>query len=223
MGLRDILRKKEQLGAGPAEQEAMAQLNGPEFIFIRSDTLSQDILEPPGDNLLQTTANMTPNKSPRRSLDVFSRSRSASVSSQASCQSPTKRRLSQRLHLSRQPESSENVPDNLPTIVVPAADVGDGDGAESQWERRATMLAGQNELARSRPATPVSTETATSPGQDARPSPILSPAIDQDIQEAIRLHEAGQLEKSTVAFARLADPAGANNPLSQVLYGLALR
>ncbi|KAJ9627317.1 hypothetical protein H2203_003779 [Taxawa tesnikishii (nom. ined.)] len=33
----------------------------------------------------------------------------------------------------------------------------------------------------------------------------------------------GDLERSTAIFSRLADPAGANNPLSQVLYGLALR
>ncbi|KAL3963904.1 hypothetical protein ACCO45_000908 [Purpureocillium lilacinum] len=52
---------------------------------------------------------------------------------------------------------------------------------------------------------------------------VSSKKIDQDIQEAIQLHEAGHLEKSTVLFARLADPQGANNPLSQVLYGLALR
>ena len=32
-----------------------------------------------------------------------------------------------------------------------------------------------------------------------------------------------ELEKSTDMFRRLADPDGANNALSQVLYGLALR
>jgi hypothetical protein len=32
-----------------------------------------------------------------------------------------------------------------------------------------------------------------------------------------------ELEKSTDMFRRLADPNGANNALSQVLYGLALR
>lgn len=52
---------------------------------------------------------------------------------------------------------------------------------------------------------------------------MSSKAIDEDIQEAIRLHEIGELEQSTALFGRLADPKGANNPLSQVLYGLALR
>jgi hypothetical protein len=37
------------------------------------------------------------------------------------------------------------------------------------------------------------------------------------------LHEAGEYECSTAMFGRLADPKGPNNPLSQVLYGLALR
>lgn len=31
------------------------------------------------------------------------------------------------------------------------------------------------------------------------------------------------LERSTLMFSQLADPNGHNNPLSQVLYGLALR
>lgn len=45
----------------------------------------------------------------------------------------------------------------------------------------------------------------------------------ESIQEAIRLHEACEYRRSTAMFGRLADPAGPNNPLSQVLYGLALR
>lgn len=53
--------------------------------------------------------------------------------------------------------------------------------------------------------------------------PISSKEIDADIQTAIRWHEEGELEQSTELFGRLADPQGANNPLSQVLYGLALR
>jgi TPR repeat protein len=48
-------------------------------------------------------------------------------------------------------------------------------------------------------------------------------ATQENIQEAIRLHEAGEYVKSTAMFGRLADPNGPNNPLSQVLYGLALR
>ncbi|KAL9086671.1 MAG: hypothetical protein Q9165_006990 [Trypethelium subeluteriae] len=45
---------------------------------------------------------------------------------------------------------------------------------------------------------------------------------DANIQRAIELHEQGDLERSTKIFGILADPEGANNALSQVLYGLAL-
>jgi len=231
MGLRDLIKKKEELAERPQAEEAVRGLGGPEFTFIRTDTVSQEVLHPPGDgandNLyLSAPASASPSggRSPRRSLDVFHRSRSASVSSQTSHQSSstTKRRLSHRLHLKRQPESSENVPTNLPDI---AADPQDKEGAESQWEKRATILAGQNELARSRPASPGPEGRMADMSLESRQRgrSVSSKKIDQDIQEAIQLHEAGHLEKSTVLFARLADPQGANNPLSQVLYGLALR
>lgn len=50
-----------------------------------------------------------------------------------------------------------------------------------------------------------------------------SAVSDGDLQAAIDLHESGDLEKSTLLFGQLADPEGVNNPLAQVLYGLALR
>ncbi|RDA89537.1 hypothetical protein CP533_0349 [Ophiocordyceps camponoti-saundersi (nom. inval.)] len=82
-------------------------------------------------------------------------------------------------------------------------------GDNEFWERRATMLAGVHDEDQPQPQPPT--------------EEIASRQTDQDIQEAIRLHEAGSLEQSTAIFARLADPSGANNALSQVLYGLALR
>ncbi len=125
------------------------------------------------------------------------------------------------------------MPQDLPKIEIADTSSGgddDRDGRELQWEKRATMLARRrNEKHRSRPSTPVG-EMATlalhsSNGSSrAAESPVVSSqAIDADIQEAIRLHEAGELEKSTRLFGQLADPNGANNPLSQVLFGLALR
>jgi len=51
----------------------------------------------------------------------------------------------------------------------------------------------------------------------------MSKQDDATIQEAIQLHEAGELERATKAFGRLADPKGANNAIAQVLYGLSLR
>lgn len=236
MGLRDLLKKKDGLAEeGLEREETVRRLNGPEFTFIRSDTVSHEVIQPPemaDDHYLSAKE---PSKA-RRSLDVFrsNRSRSASASSQTSHKdgASSHRRLSQRLHLSRQPESSENVPDNLPSIVVPPGDnAQDKDGMESEWEKRATILAGQNERARSRPVSPVPGAAVPGAGlgeghqdeQQRSRSPSVSRAIDEDIQEAIRLHEQGNLEQSTRLFGRLADPNGANNPLSQVLYGLALR
>lgn len=114
---------------------------------------------------------------------------------------------------------------------------------ESQWEKRATMLALENDkvqqLTGSRPGTPEerlsnsrggSGAGAASPAGSTRSrsnsaanGTVSSKELDANIQEAIRLHEEGQLEQSTRMFGILADPRGYNNPLSQVLYGLALR
>ncbi|KAF5254230.1 hypothetical protein FANTH_962 [Fusarium anthophilum] len=215
MGIRDILKKKDDLSTGqPPERGTIDHLAAPEFTIIRSDTSTQERIYPPSlksvDNLHLAVQEPKEKDKPRRSLDVFrsGRSRSASESSQTKKESGA-RRLSQRLHLSRAPPSSENVPENLPDIVT---------SDEAQWEKRATMLAGQNNRARSnsRPGTP----SDSSRGEERA---VSSQQIDQDIQEAIRLHEEGNLELSTRMFGRLADPQGANNPLSQVLYGLALR
>ncbi|KAI0866446.1 hypothetical protein F4860DRAFT_457253 [Xylaria cubensis] len=164
--------------------------------------------------------------------------------------SPTKkekehRRLSHRLGLARPPRTSEYVPDNLPENLpqINITNSNDPTTAESkeakeareqQWEKRATILATTNEerqksRSRSVSASPSPSYTDlgsynnANGGMDTSPPRVSSKEIDQDIQEAIRLHEEGDLERSTQLFGRLADPYGANNPLSQVLYGLALR
>lgn len=179
MGLRDILKKKEQASA-PV----------PEFNFVRTDTFSQEPAYPsPGP--AANTQHLSPAAEPRqrRSLDVFHpRSRSGSASSE---------RSHRRSVFHRREPTSENVPADLP-------DIARGEGHDEEWEARAMMLA------RSRPGSPV----GQAPGGGS---------VDEDIQKAIRLHEEGNLEGSTRLFGRLADPKGANNPLSQVLYGLALR
>lgn len=304
MGLRDIIRKKDDLHdpLSPTRKQhqqyqQQQQQPAPEFVFIRSDTSNHEIIQPPEDPIDHRHQS---GGIGRRSIsDVFRspRSRSASAASATSPSLPPQlqqqgsssggeagvrrgsRRLSDVLHLKRDVESSDHVPRDLPEIVLPQ-DPSDADATESQWEKRATMLAGQNERARSisnpssrAPSRPgsrhasgtgggfggagggsggaglgqVSTErllamrleqagatppSSTGPGDDGtgrpsigsrRASAVSSKEIDLDIQEAIRLHEAGDLATSTRLFGRLADPQGANNPLSQVLYGLALR
>ncbi|EHK24780.1 putative cell cycle inhibitor [Trichoderma virens Gv29-8] len=228
MGLRDALRKKD----------AIDQDQGPDITFVRSDTVSQQVIMPSdegalghNDGLLSPTSTSGEHRKSRRSFDFFhsDQSRSGSASSSTSKKESAARRLSHRLHLSRPPETSDHVPQNLPEIVVPN-DVQDKDAAELQWEKRATMLAGQNDLARSRPSSRDASDSMAHMSLDARsrsPSAnsgrVSSKEIDADIQEAIRLHEEGNFAEATKIFGRLADENGANNPLSQVLYGLALR
>ncbi|CAK7225624.1 hypothetical protein SBRCBS47491_005952 [Sporothrix bragantina] len=305
----------------PPRPPPPAPLETPEFTFIRSDTLSQEVIHPPGgpvrinsddsaNSYLQTgggggssdggLASPSSPKNHRHSFGMFRKSssrsarssRSASVSSSTAekgdgAVESTARRLSHRLHLSRTPSTSSHVPANLPEIVVPE---GEGEGGnksmhasslslssqgssasnaggaaggstasssskpppsdpavESQWEKRATMLAMENERQQqrsgnsSRPGTPEERlggrAGSRSPGNRSRSNSavsnngnngntdgtVSSKELDATIQEAIRLHEEGKLEQSTRMFGILADPRGYNNPLSQVLYGLALR
>lgn len=270
MGLRDILKKKDRIDDSDeyTREDAVNRLQAPEFTFIRSDTHTQEVIHPPSDpndshdshedlnylsasDATQTTfANGGGGTRSNRLSEAFRSTRASRGSSVSSKHSgvltPEKgpspaRRLSKRLHLSRAPASSENVPDNLPEIVTTTAS-DDPTTAEVQWEKRATILAetaGKNEaLQRSRDNSPLASPSLGSPSSiqggfasmrivDERADPkngiASTPAIDTNIQEAIRLHEAGELEKSTKLFGILADPNGANNPLSQVLYGLALR
>lgn len=245
MGLRDLLKKKDDIsGSAHHDPDAVGRLAAPEFTFIRSDTYSQEIISPPSipqedpTNAAYLSATSSPGGTGKqhRGLDVFrssSRNRSTSDVSMTSSISESgteKRRLSQRLRLSRQPSTSNKVPGNLPEINVPGE--ADDVEAQAQWEKRATLLARENEKHRIRPGSAGRTAAVVSaPAEATRPvvtraksDGIMSTKkIDDDIQEAIKLHEEGKLEQSTRLFGILADPHGANNPLSQVLYGLALR
>ncbi|KAL4890605.1 hypothetical protein BDV59DRAFT_92077 [Aspergillus ambiguus] len=212
MPLRDLLHKKDSLSETPPAV--------PDIKFIRSDTVSHEIITPP---TYAHDPDPDHDHSPRRSLNPFHRSRSPSESS------PRRgRRLSHLLHLerSRSPSasaastSSVNIPADLPQVSGAGADAQD---QESQWEKRATMLVQQNPNW-NLPASPGAGGSGGGGGRSrSRSSSVGDAEKDLDIQEAIRLHEVGELEKSTDMFRRLADPHGANNALSQVLYGLALR
>ncbi|KAK5655451.1 hypothetical protein OQA88_5722 [Cercophora sp. LCS_1] len=255
MGLRDLLKKKQGLDEGDGPDPAtVKRLAAPEFTFVRSDTYTEEVIHPPGRADSDGSSHLTIDSKGakdkgRLSLDVFrssgGRSRSSSVTSSRSTGGGggTAKRLSQRLHLSRSPVSSENVPQDLPRIIAPDDPEQDKEGQESQWEKRATILARENEKNRSRPHSPVRDASQSlanmrlhdGSSDDAPPNwPLAGPSgpkkgvvsskeTDEKIQEAIRLHEEGDLERSTALFGQLADPKGANNPLSQVLYGLALR
>jgi hypothetical protein len=238
MPLRDLLKKKEKVERdGPVSEDSV-----PVFTFMRSDTQGHELISPPTFSSNHSTDD---GNSEKKASRLFGRSRSASVNSMASASSrasetptsrrdsPKTKRLSQRLHLKKSEPTSANVPSYLPEITVPGEDENDGGaGVESQWEKRATMLARQNETASGRPTTPVGSTTdlpgsfsnmAISGSGTVDKGVVSSQRVDDNIQEAIRLHEAGELETATQMFGRLADPNGGNNALSQVLYGLALR
>jgi hypothetical protein len=239
MPLRDLLKKKERV-----EQNVPAAEEYPQFLFMRSDTNGQEMIKPPSFSD-HSQPDESSEKSPEKKTSrLFGRSRSESVNSNASASSrvsetskskkdsPKSKRLSQRLHLKKSEPTSASVPSDLPEIRVAPEEEGDGGaGLESQWEKRATMLARKNETASGRPTTPLGGSTADLPSSfnnmtingEAEKGVVSSKFVDDNIQEAIRLHEAGELETATQMFGRLADPNGSNNALSQVLYGLALR
>ncbi|PYH97822.1 HCP-like protein [Aspergillus ellipticus CBS 707.79] len=239
MPLREILHKKDSLNvsAGQYADDRIPTTSGgtvPQITFVRSDT-THEVIRPPvfhGDvdhPDRQYPVPVPPSPSQRKSLNPFRRSRAPSESS--STTSPTRQhRLTHLLHLDRagsrsSSSSSVNVPPDLPQVN---GDKGDEQEREAQWEKRATVLVQHNpQLA----ASCLSPTSSTGFGLDGGPSRSRSssvnrandPGEDVNILEAIRLHESGDLERSTKMFECLADPNGANNALSQVLFGLALR
>lgn len=235
MPLRDLLKKKEKVEQKQQARDVPSRDSGiepPVFTFMRSDTHTQEVIRPPSIGSHGSSGPPSINDGPTESKTsrLFGgRSRSASVNSQASASSRTSerpkttKRLSQRLHLKRSEPTSESVPQDLPEIqAVPEGE----EGRETQWEKRATILARKNEETRSRPVTPSGSTADLGSFQDlsiGREAVVSTRQADDNIQEAIRLHEAGDLKTSTGMFGRLADPNGENNALSQVLYGLALR
>ncbi|KAF2836571.1 HCP-like protein [Patellaria atrata CBS 101060] len=217
MPLKDLLKKKDRIrDEGAVGGQSLTPPEIPEFTFMRTTTTSQEVIEPPsfpGDAI-------KPNpqvEESKRHTHRFRRSSNATPNNLTTTDAKTKadRRLSERLHLgsrSRTTSSSSiNLPADLPEIQSAAVHTVED---EAKWEKRATLLAQGNSIQR-----------AESSGSRPRSSKSHISIVenDDDIQEAIRLHEAGDLEKSTAMFGRLADPNGANNALSQVLYGMALR
>jgi hypothetical protein len=244
MVFRDILKKKEKVSEGnaPPVVEAprdVAQEPPAVFTFLRTDTHTQEIISPPtfsSATSSEPSLFIDGNAETRKKGFFGSHSRSSSTVSARSVSSQTSdkskpRRLSQRLHLRRSEPSSSSVPEDLPEIA-PLTEEEGGQATESQWEKRATMLAKKNEMERSRPTTPVGSVadlskfanmTMGTADETLSGDVVATKYVDDNIQEAIRLHEAGDLETATQMFGRLADPKGENNALSQVLYGLALR
>ena len=238
MPFRDLLKKKDRIEeqpdyASPQQRDTLEP--PPSFRFVRSDTHSEELLDPPSfspsDDQPPRGAQSPPREvhsppSPQRSI---SRLRGFSRSSDADG-SPKKehKRLSDRLHLHRdRPRSSStssaNLPSNLPEIPDAYSDKVDQEEKEARWEQRATILAA---TARS-PAPPASLGAPAAQmsqlslnNPSGRPRSISDAQSDVNIQNAIRFHEEGQLEEAARMFKQL---AAEGNVLSAVLYGLSLR
>ena len=245
MTLKDILKKKEKIKENAAPSMVSTSEPNPMaegFTFLRSDTNTQELIQPP--SFTSESIEPAPPKNQKRLSSHFSRLRNTSDASIHSTQTrvsaKSEKRLSQRLHLnrSRTPSSSSvNVPTDLPEIQDLAIR---GEETEARWEERATMLAKGNPNNKPGPL-----ENGQSKGETAEdkfyqegfpqerpPDPqegliarpgvtrsVSSAKADENIQEAIRLHELGDLTNSTAMFGRLAD----SSAMAQIMFGLALR
>ncbi|KAH9825738.1 Sel1-like repeat protein [Teratosphaeria destructans] len=233
---------------GEQQRQQQAELDVPEFTFKRSTTETEEIIQPPTfpEDAATDGKSAEQEKRKRRHTLSFKKSSRDLVRKEPPAETGDEklplrpkgeRRLSERLGLHRErprstsTEVSTNLPVNLPEApeaVAPRSthgDPADHDNAqreqqEAQWEKRATILAQSNPH--------LVEEQQPQPQRGKSHSRSRSPSIsdkrnDENIQEAIRLHESGDLTNSTAMFGRLAQPNGANNALAQVLYGLALR
>ena len=245
MTLKDILKKKEKIkqDATPSTvSTSEPNLMAEGFTFLRSDTNTQELIQPP--SFTSESTEPTPPKNQKRLSGHFARLRNASDASIHSAQTrvsaKSEKRLSQRFHLnrSRTPSaSSVNVPTDLPEIQDLAVR---GEETEAQWEERATMLAKGNpnnkpgplDNGQSKEETvedklyqehfPQERPPDTQEGFIVRPAvtrSVSSAKADESIQEAIRLHEMGDLTNSTAMFGRLAD----SSAMAQIMFGLSLR
>lgn len=221
MPLRDLLKKKEKVettSSAPGPSFQNETFEPPPFKIMRSDTHGEELLSPPGPS---PAAEEPP--SPQKS----SRFRRSSRAGFVDDSEKERRSLSDRLHLHRNKSSSStassNLPSNLPDLQGTYLDgSGNTDEKEAQWEERATLLASSNRS----PAFGATTNLEKNVSQlsinerTGRSRSISDAQSDVTIQDAIRMHEEGQLTEATQAFKVLADRG---NVLSEVLYGLSLR
>lgn len=241
MILKDVFKKKERIqdNVTPAVVDPPPQQESPPpFTIMRSDTNTQELIRPP--TFAEDSTPATPVPPEENSLSKrLSRFRSPSNASQrmrsssnvsiSSKGEKAEKRLSQRLHLHRNgSQTSVNVPSDLPDIRDLSIEA---EEKEAKWEERATILANSNPNTRpesrddpsSRPVSPSRDSQSHDEARlGDRPSitrSVSSAKADENIQEAIRLHESGDLIASTAMFGRLAD----GNAMAQIMYGLALR
>jgi hypothetical protein len=178
MTLKDLLKKKDKIHEdGPSSGSNMLSPQQPEFTFMRTTTTTQSIIEPPsypGD-----PAREQPQQSPE-SHKLFGRLRKHSNAGHTTpdAEKDELHSLTERLHFGRhRSTSSANVPQNLPDVGD--AVVANNEDDEAKWEKRATMMAVGNTIAKSGSTTP-NYELQSPPldGDRKRAVSIGSPADD---------------------------------------------
>lgn len=188
MPLRDLLKKRDRIGEDvPPIQDPPCTQSPAEFTFMRSDTNTQELIQPP--TFGEETAAQRPVHEHHTSK-LVSRFRSSSNASTTSTKG--EKRLSQRLHLrsaSRTSSTSSIVPLDLPMIE----DAADGsEEKEARWEERATILAQGNRNMNQAPAA-----SDGKSGLRSRGNSLNRPPITRNISDAKGDVSAGQTGKCT--------------------------
>lgn len=154
MPLKDILKKKNKIKAEQTDHDDLSPSQVPEasqFTFMRTDTNTQEIIQPPSCDGDKDPANPPPSKRHSRFRKVSNASSTGSRS--ATSHERGEKGLSQRLHLASKSRTSSASSVNLPTDLPNISDeTGDAQEKEAKWEERATMLARANPS--SRPSSP---------------------------------------------------------------------
>ena len=152
MPLKDMLKRRSKLKdeEKPGTECATAPA---EFTFMRTDTNTQEIISPPsfdGDDEPELPVDSTTNSEPHRSskhFPNFRRSSNASTAPKPSNQG--ERRLSQRLHFRSASRTSSFGSVNVPTDLPDIENINEaGEEKEAEWEKRATILATGNPIAK---------------------------------------------------------------------------
>ncbi|KAL8702495.1 MAG: hypothetical protein Q9201_004335 [Fulgogasparrea decipioides] len=176
MTLRDLLKKREKISKDAGRGKAPTEEDAPptQFTFMRSDTNTQEVISPPSfaeDYNPHLTKDTNPDK---KRFSRFRKASNASTTSTVSSQG--EKRLSARLHLGSHSRSSSagsvNVPRDLPAIGDLVAE---NEEKEAQWEKRATILAQENVIAK---------QVRSREGSVAESSLGGRPAISRSISDA---------------------------------------
>ena len=142
MPLKALLKRKDKIKDGAVASSS----SGPEppgFIIMRSDTNTQEIIQPP--SFAGDTEPTSPKDRPKgaKRLSRFRAPSDVSVTSRTSSQG--EKRLSQRLHLRSHSRASSASSINVPIDLPGIDDSVDGsEEQEAKWEERATILAKAN-------------------------------------------------------------------------------